>query len=142
MFVLGKTLQPNVHGQSWCLPKSSTFQVSHSFLLANIRVDTKGFEGANTLAYLPVVSATKSKVLRPNSLRLFIYFKHDLHWRFAVAKPQVTATAISWLSWIMLQHIEIMLVVVTLPTAGNTKGGSITVPLTSCSTGLESAYEY
>jgi hypothetical protein len=27
----------------------------------------------------------------------------------------------------------------TLVTAGNTKGGSITVPLTSCLTGLESA---
>ncbi len=121
MFVLGKTLQPNVHGQSWGLPKCSTFQVSHSFLLANIRVDTEGFEGANTLAYLPVVSATKSKVLRPNSLRLFIYFKHDLHWRFAAAKPQVTATAISWL---MLQHIEILLLVVTSPTAGNTKGSA------------------
>ncbi len=28
---------------------------------------------------------------------------------------------------------------VTSPGAGNTKGGSITVPLTSCLTGLESA---
>ncbi len=38
-----------------------------------------------------------------------------------------------------LTQIELVLIGVVSIKAGNTKGGSITVPLTSCLTGLESA---
>jgi hypothetical protein len=50
---------------------------------------------------------------------------------------------VATLSFILLSVIMLSVimssVVAPLPRPGNTKGGSITVPLTSCLTGLESA---
>ncbi len=83
-------------------------------LAANIRPDWKGLPGTKTLAYRCFLWVTKKKVL--------------LHWHLeddVTSWKESGISGTSWKHWIFWPR--------------NTKGGSITVLLTSCLTGLESA---
>jgi hypothetical protein len=90
-------------------------------LPANVRPGQKGMSVANTLAYYDTetIIAVKSFIV----LALFI---DRLKWSLALLVRVV--------KWVMQKFNHKY-----WTRAGNTKGGSITVPLTSCLTGLESA---
>ncbi len=91
-------------------------------LIANIRLGWKGFPGRNTLAYYknPLITSVKSFVtLAPGCVGLKKSSNLPVH------RPKG-----AWTS------SETGNCNVSLVLSGNTKGGSIPVPLTSCWTGL------